>query len=220
MRSLHSFFSNYLLPLILSIIPSFSLYLAHILGFQAAGVTLPIDKSVRQYIIEQVEDGIINSAEVRRHTESYVKRVLFAGKPLPSPLNRRYFPTRRDYINIIYNARTSRMRSCVDQEELQLKIADWQSASPGDQFMFRPLVDDSYDLAVGDDGDVLVKGQANTGLLLVHQNDWQRRLLARYGYTCLLDATYKTTKYALPLFFLCVRTNVDYVVVAEFVCSV
>jgi len=34
---------------------------------------------------------------------------------------------------------------------------------------------------------------------------------------CLLDATYKTTRYTVPLFFMCVRTNVDYVVVAMFV---
>ena len=33
---------------------------------------------------------------------------------------------------------------------------------------------------------------------------------------CLLDATYRTTKYALPLFFLAVKTNVGYSVVAEF----
>ena len=33
----------------------------------------------------------------------------------------------------------------------------------------------------------------------------------------LLDATYKTTKYDLALFFLCVHTNVGYSVVAEFV---
>lgn len=34
---------------------------------------------------------------------------------------------------------------------------------------------------------------------------------------CLLDATYRTTRYALPLFFLCVRTNVSYEVVASFI---
>ena len=43
-------------------------------------------------------------------------------------------------------------------------------------------------------------------------------MLQRYGNTiCLLDATYKTTQYNLPLFFVCVRTNVGYIVVAEFV---
>ena len=31
-----------------------------------------------------------------------------------------------------------------------------------------------------------------------------------------MDATYKTTKYAIPLFFVWVRTNVDYKVVDEF----
>ena len=34
---------------------------------------------------------------------------------------------------------------------------------------------------------------------------------------CLLDAIYKTTWYALPLFFLAVKTNVYYQVVASFV---
>ena len=43
------------------------------------------------------------------------------------------------------------------------------------------------------------------------------RLLRRSGNEmCLLDATYKTTHYALPLFFLVVKTNVDYLVVAAF----
>ena len=43
------------------------------------------------------------------------------------------------------------------------------------------------------------------------------RMLKKYGNEmCLLDATYKTTRYALPLFFLVVKTNVDYQVVAAF----
>ena len=55
-------------------------------------------------------------------------------------------------------------------------------------------------------------------LLVVHQECWQKELLAKYGNTlALLDATCKTTKYDLALFFLCVRTNVGYSVVSEFV---
>ena len=39
----------------------------------------------------------------------------------------------------------------------------------------------------------------------------------KYGnHICLLDATYKTTKYAIPLFFVVVKTNSDYQVVASF----
>ena len=33
----------------------------------------------------------------------------------------------------------------------------------------------------------------------------------------LLDATYRTTRYALPLFFLVVKTNIDYQIVTVFV---
>lgn len=55
-------------------------------------------------------------------------------------------------------------------------------------------------------------------LLQVHQEDWQRDLLAKYGSSiCMLDATYKTTKYDLALYFVAVRTNVGYSIVAEFV---
>ena len=44
------------------------------------------------------------------------------------------------------------------------------------------------------------------------------RVYLKYGNTIsLIDATYKTTRYDLPLFFICVRTNVGYCVVAEFV---
>ena len=42
-------------------------------------------------------------------------------------------------------------------------------------------------------------------------------LMRRYGNEIiLLDATYKTTGYALPLFFTVVKTNVDYQIVALF----
>jgi len=42
-------------------------------------------------------------------------------------------------------------------------------------------------------------------------------MLKLYGcHMCLIDATYKTTVYDLPLFFLCVLTNAGYVNVAAF----
>ena len=55
--------------------------------------------------------------------------------------------------------------------------------------------------------------------MFIHQADWQKRLLLRYGSELvLMDATCKTTKYSIPLFFICVHTNVGYKVVAEFLC--
>ena len=57
-----------------------------------------------------------------------------------------------------------------------------------------------------------------TRLLFVHHTKFQKRMLKRYDNSiCLLDATYKTTWYSLPLFFVVVKTNVNYQVVASFV---
>ena len=54
--------------------------------------------------------------------------------------------------------------------------------------------------------------------MFVQQTKFQRRLLGRYGNSiCLLDATYKATKYSLPLFFVVMKTNVNYQVVASFI---
>ena len=55
-------------------------------------------------------------------------------------------------------------------------------------------------------------------LLFAHQTAWQKRLMNIYGNKIsLLDATYKTMRYELPLFFLVVKTNVNYMVVGSFI---
>ena len=55
-------------------------------------------------------------------------------------------------------------------------------------------------------------------LLYIHQEKWQQVLLLKYGNTMsLIDTTYKTTKYELPLFFICVKTNIGYSIVADFI---
>ncbi|CAC5389160.1 unnamed protein product [Mytilus coruscus] len=54
--------------------------------------------------------------------------------------------------------------------------------------------------------------------LFVHQSETQKRLLNIYGQEiCLLDAIYKTSRYDLLLFLVCVNTNVGYSVVASFI---
>ncbi|KAK5927020.1 hypothetical protein CgunFtcFv8_022548 [Champsocephalus gunnari] len=56
-----------------------------------------------------------------------------------------------------------------------------------------------------------------TKLLFCYQTAWQRRLHLYGQQMCLLDATYRTCRYSVPLFFLCVRTNVCSAVVGLFV---
>ena len=58
--------------------------------------------------------------------------------------------------------------------------------------------------------------RALKSFFLCTRKSGSQALLRRYGSELvLLDATYKTTKYALPLFFLCVHTNAGYKVVSE-----
>ena len=66
--------------------------------------------------------------------------------------------------------------------------------------------------------DIRLGKSKRTPLLYVCQNGWQRRLYSRYGKNLtLLDAAYQTTRYALPFFFMVVKTNIDYQIVAIFV---
>ena len=56
-------------------------------------------------------------------------------------------------------------------------------------------------------------------IMFVYQSHEMRRLYKRCApILVLLDATYRTTKYSLPLYFLVVQTNVNYQVAAVIVC--
>lgn len=133
----------------------------------------------------------------------------------------------------MYNAIIKQRFSQIDQANLSERINLWRSQHKDDLFEFRPYVsptatDTNKPGCSLDENDTeenkteeeirVDDGTANKGLLFVHQAQWQRRLLVMYGNElCLLDATYRTTKYSLPLYFLVVKTNHEYKVVASFV---
>ena len=71
-----------------------------------------------------------------------------------------------------------------------------------------------------DNKDLEILAEPGNSLLFVYQSKWQGRLLQKYGNELsFLDVTYKTTRYALPLFFLVVKTNADYQIVDTFLCK-
>ena len=118
----------------------------------------------------------------------------------------------------------------IDQECLEVKIQEWKNRDPTMKIFFRPKAanvdndnvdgdeDDTHDSY--DDDDIENLRDKSGTLLLVCQTDWQRKLLSMYGSElALLDANYRTTRYAVPLFFLVVKTNPDYQIVATFVCE-
>ena len=190
----------------------------------------PTDPRIIDFIHQQVSEGVRNVKEMKRHIKSYVKNELFKDRQGPGTTNKRSYLRNVSVRNHIYLA-TVRLRfSKIDQVKLDKKIEEWKRLNPTDFFFFRKYSDvksnehleSEFETA---DEDVIATDEVNirsptssNRLLLIHQTAWQRRLLSRYGNEMsMLDATYKTTRYSLPLFFLVVKTNADYQVVGSFV---
>ena len=116
----------------------------------------------------------------------------------------------------------------IDQDCLQEKIKQWRLSDKSSNMFFRPKTSFHHDKIdeksseddsdIEEHDDIRLGKTETTPFLFVYQNGWQKRLFGRYGNELtLLDATYRTTRYALPLFFLVVKTNIDYQIVAVFV---
>ena len=176
--------------------------------------------------------GVRKVSEMRRHLEAYVKTAGIGGHLALDKTRRRFHPTNKDIYNHMYQARVTHRFSKLDQENVDALIVKWKKETPADAFHFRPhssddaAVNDACNSLINDQNDIMsdevpnpkpLASDKNT-LLFCHQTADQRELLKKYGdQMCLMDATYRTTKYALPLYFLCVRTNVRYQVVGSFV---
>lgn len=177
-----------------------------------------MDERIIRKIDELVNVGVKDTYEMRRHLSVYVTREIFSKENIqPDPSNRRFYPKLSDIRSHMYCASIKNRFSKIDQENVTEQLKQWKASNPGDFFYFRPHGDVTCSNKTGEGEGHSEDDEANK-LLFVHQSKWQRRLLQRYGNEmCLLDATYKTTRYALPLFFLVVHTNVDYQVVGSFV---
>ncbi len=166
---------------------------------QQAGMAQKVHAGVIQKINELVKQGITDARTVQRCLRAHVQsKYVQADQD-----DRAYYPILSDIQNHIYSAKKGMEFSKLDQENLHKKIQQWDEGSKPSTHHFRPYTNTEED------------GQP---LLWIHQEEWQKHILAKYGNTItLIDATYKTTKYDVPLFFLSVRTNVGYCVAAEFV---
>ncbi|EDO31857.1 predicted protein [Nematostella vectensis] len=162
---------------------------------QVGGMLKPIDKS----LIEKIHSLV--------------------GEDNPPPItNRRYHPKDVDIRNTIYKATVKLMLSKIDQENLK-KIKGWNEENPEELLFFRPCSLSPTEAVFGNtsDTDSNIEANITEKLLFAYQTAWQRHLMGRYGNEImLLDATYKTMRFDLPLFFLVVTTKVNYTVVGSF----
>lgn len=172
-----------------------------------AGYAQRIHPKLIEKVYELVSEGITDTQEVKRILKNYTLHTLCTNVQKPDMSDRAYYPTSADVQNHIYRAQKACQLSKLDQENLKIKVDMWQN--PESNFHFRPYKSDDS----SQDDTTFTQT-----LLYVHQESWQKQLLKRYGNTIsLMDATYKTTKYELALFFIAVKTNVGYSVVGDFV---
>ncbi|XP_072170067.1 uncharacterized protein [Diadema setosum] len=193
-----------------------------------------INVSVRNKLEELVGHGVTTVSEARRHLKVYVETVLFPNpKSRPVSSDTAYYPTDRVIRNHIYAARMKLRYAKLDQENLQKQVEEWRTQNPRDKYKLvlatsEPTaettaqdVEQSLNADdMNDEDEVLPipKKEEKATFFFCHQTEYQRHLLQRYGNTlCLLDATYKTTRYELPMFFLAVKTNFGYSVAGQFV---
>nr|XP_022286468.1 uncharacterized protein LOC111099474 [Crassostrea virginica] len=140
-----------------------------------------------------MDDGVSKVAEMKRHLHSYSKNELGITKK-----TRRFFPSDKDIRNIMGSHKDQTQFSKDDKENLKQMIDDFSNANENDKFH--------------------LEISENEEFLFVAQTESQKRLLNIYGQEiCLLDATYNTTQYNLPAFFVCVNTNVGYSTVGCFI---
>ncbi|XP_065683959.1 uncharacterized protein LOC100197960 isoform X3 [Hydra vulgaris] len=194
---------------------------------KAAGISQPIDARLKEEIFTSSE-FITSVDEMRRRLEIIVTREIFKNSICPSKSNKRFFPSKKTIRSYMLEAIRKKRYSNIDQECLIKKVEQWKVENPHRRFYLRPKgISENYAVKVEcsavesteDEDEIVVEALSNS-FLFVYQTEEMQRLLKIYGNEItLLDATYKTTKYSLPLFFLVVKTNVDYQIVGTFICE-
>lgn len=187
------------------------------------GMAQRVHPTISKKIEDLVKEGITELSEVKRNLRYYVKTEMKTNPP--SVNNRSFYPTNADIHNHISAAKTAIQLSKFDQISLKNLYDEWVKSEKTGNYFFRPYI--KQDDIESSDNEIPPKenpsiSDPNTNfpqtLLWIYQEEWQKNLLIKYGNSMtLIDATYKTTKYDLPLFFVTVRTNVGYKVVAHFI---
>ena len=212
----------------------------------AEGMAQPVDERIITKIEQLTRNGITNVYELRNLIGKFVESDIMPNMGTkPSDRDRRYKPTIPDIKNAVNRTMAKDRYSQLDQENLIHYMQECKKKDPDILFELRTHTSHEPDMNIllqtnvytedgidEDEGNNVITDSSSAHenlattvaqncpktFLFVHQNRKQQELLSVYGNElCLLDATYKTTKYALPLFQLAIKTNVDYQVVAKFI---
>ena len=96
-----------------------------------------VDQRIVDKIYQLVGEGVRQVREMERHVKIFVKNEMFRNEVMPSVVNRRFHPQRKDIRNHMYHATVKNRLAKLDQENLNLKIKEWKVQSPSDLFFSR-----------------------------------------------------------------------------------
>ncbi|KAH8036901.1 hypothetical protein HPB51_006962 [Rhipicephalus microplus] len=178
-----------------------------------------MDKSVAERIQMSAREGITSVSDVKKCLHYYVHDVLFANKEKPDSSCKAFFPTHRDISNQIQAVLKKDRFSTVDQENARILIEKIRGEQPESSVVYRPYAARSF---VGSsDSDNVEEGVASEcedTLLFCFQTKFMRSMLKKYGVSVVcLDATHKTSDYALTVFLLVVKTPSGYTPAGVFI---
>ena len=134
------------------------------------------------------------------------------------------FPSNRTISRQIYKVMMRLHHSKIDEVKVLKMIDLWKQDVLADFIYFWPKMSSSdIEYANTEDGnDILYhvprgNEDVKNNLLFIHMTVAQKLLLQCYNNLVLMDATYHTYRLMLPLFFLAMRTNVNYSPIASFI---
>ena len=99
------------------------------------GFSQKIHPKLVEKINELVSEGAVTTQEVKRALKRHVHHVLCPHQTIEAS-NRTYFPTETDIRNHIYSAQKALEMSKFDQDNLMLKIDQWEKGNPTSKFYF------------------------------------------------------------------------------------
>lgn len=104
----------------------------------AAGYAQRIHPKLVEKIYELASEGITDTQEVKRALKHYTLHVL-CPEQKPELVDRAYYPTNTDIRNHVYRAQRACQLSKLDQENLRLKIEQWQKQTPTVSLQLLPI---------------------------------------------------------------------------------
>ena len=178
-------------------------------------------------------DMHITIDDVKARLEDYVLSVMFKELQPPPRTRRQYFPSKKQIRYFMAKAKASLNISPEAEQKLELQVDRLKQARHDEKLVYNFRVQNSSsgfdmsneesmeeDLAGSQSSGALNEQQNNAKVLFCHQTPHQQRIMRRYNTQVILTQISDLhSKIPFPLFCLYVQTNVDFQLVASFICQ-